>query len=150
MTTMPLAQVKALLLVASHLSGYPIPAGMDPPAVFLVSPREMAIEACGGDSLLGCEVIGFYEYPDSGHERIMVDANEAQAEHSASAIAVHELTHWLQYHNWLNPADQSCPREFLREYEAYLAGYRYEVIYERAKAPASFSLPGLECQFTVK
>ena len=144
---MPVSQVKSLLLIASHISGYPIPSEAPPP-VYLATPQEIAHEACADDPLsqLSCSIIGFYEYPIPGQtERIVIDNNADVAGHSANSIAVHELTHWLQYRNWKNPDDHSCPREFLREYQAYLAGFTYEVQYEHQAPPEGFDTPQVSC-----
>lgn len=147
MEVMGAAQVKSLLLIASQLSGYPIPAD-PPPPIQVVTPVEMARQA---DEL---GVIGFYHPPgdeDDPVERIVIDGDEANANHSRNAIAVHELTHWLQYHNWVNPDSNECPREFRREYEAYLTGFRYEFIYEHKNADRHvFMVPPVLCDFTVK
>lgn len=150
---MDVAQVHALLLIASHLSGYPIPKDAQPPPVEEVTYEEMAKEACNSDLLsqLSCPILGFFQFPNlvdgnDGKEHIKVLSDNSQ--HSANAIAVHELTHWLQYHNWANPDSRICPREFLREYQAYFAGFRYEVIYEHKSPPEVIDVPGVECAYT--
>jgi hypothetical protein len=119
------------------------------PPVYVVTTQEMVKEGCDDSEaakLLGCGILGFYQYPP--HERIIAEDNVERTRHSVNAILVHELTHWLQHHNWVGPDLTYCPREFLREYEAYLAGYRYEVIYEHVKAPEEFVVPAVDCPFS--
>lgn len=143
---MPLAQVKSLLIIASQLSGYPIPKDVPLPPVMEANTQEIAKEACDDSALtqvMGCGVIGFYEPKTaSGPERIFVVTEGA--DQSVNSIAVHELTHFLQYHNWPNPSSRVCPREFRREYEAYTAGIEYTVKYEH-KQPEPYQIPGLIC-----
>jgi hypothetical protein len=149
---MPVAQVKALLVIASQISGYPIVHEDKLPPVYLVTAKEMVHEGCEDNpmaTVLGCPIIGLYAYPVDGQvERIVVEDDKEASGHSANAILVHELTHWLQHQNWTFPDLHYCPREFLREYEAYLAGFRYEVIYEHVTASPSFTTPEVECPFT--
>lgn len=138
MNIMAPAQVKSLLIIASQLSGYPIPADPLPP-VEIVNAREMAKDGCE-DETRPCGIIGFFEFK-TGNIEIL---NDPSAGHSINTITVHELTHWLQFHNWPNPESRACPREYLREYQAYLAGYKYEVTYE-GKTVEEFQTPGVVC-----
>lgn len=137
---MAAAQVKTLLLIASHLSGYPIPDNVPLPTVGEVSYNEITHDAC--DDQIPCGVIGFFDFQTG---KIEVIDSPDYSEHSVNAIAVHELTHWLQFHNWENPESRQCPREYLREYQAYLAGFKYEVIFEGKKV-TEFQTPGVVCE----
>ena len=143
------SQVKALLMIASQLSGYPIPQNTPDPVVISVSAKEMAKDECGGDdglSVIMCPILGFYEWPiltgkDARPERIWVRADAGSD--SENAITVHELTHWLQWHNGFHP--EQCPEKFKIEYEAYTATLKYQITYEGAPIPESYSTPGVEC-----
>jgi hypothetical protein len=143
------SQVKSLLMIASQLSGYPIPQNIPDPVVISVSAPEMAKDECGGDDALNvimCPILGFYEWPiatgkDARPERIWVRADAGSG--SQNAITVHELTHWLQYHNGFHPA--KCPDLFLIEYQAYTVTLEYQVVYENAPIPESYGVPGVSC-----
>ena len=143
------SQVKALLMIASQLSGYPIPQNTPDPVVISVSAKEMAKDECGGDdglSVIMCPILGFYEWPiasgkDARPERIWVRSDAGSD--SQNAITVHELTHWLQWHNGFHP--EQCPEKFKIEYEAYTATLKYQITYENLAIPESYSTPGVEC-----
>jgi hypothetical protein len=143
MNLMMPSQVKSLLMIASQLSGYPIPANVDAPAVETVTSREMSKDVCGGE--LFCGVQGYFEHAEDAddhkiHIRVIVDAEVD----SLNAITIHELTHWLQYVNWKNPHERSCPREYLREYQAYWTGLAYQITYEGKATPEFINMPPFE------
>jgi len=149
-TVMMGSQVKSLLLIASQLSGYPIPADAPTPVVTEVTAPEMAKDQCGGDDplhVLMCPLLGFYEWPTTNDanigtrpERIVI---RSDAEDSANTIAVHELTHWLQFHNGFHPT--TCPDLFLIEYQAYTVTMKYMVTYEGVAIPEEYGVPGVSC-----
>ena len=147
------SQVKSLLLIASQLSGYPIPAD-PPPVVTEVTRVEMAIDECGGGdplSVLTCPLLGFYEWPVAVGENPKIPGraerlwilDEGESEESANAIAVHELTHWLQWHNGFHPTQ--CPELFQVEYQAYTVTLKYKVMYENYQIPEAYGVPGVSC-----
>lgn len=137
------AQVKTLLIIASAISGYPVPANAKLPVIQEVTPKEMSQDACE-EPTLPCPVIGFFDF-ETGAIEVEDSPN---AGHSVNSIAVHELTHWLQFQNWERPASRECPREYLREYQAYLAGFEYERIYE-GKVIDEFQTPGVVCDMPI-
>lgn len=156
MNIMGLPQVKSLLIIASQLSGYPIPADAQPPPIELLTRVEMAKDVCADNAVaqLTCPVLGFFQFPNfvdgnDGKEHIRILNDEGYTGESVNAITIHELTHWLQYHNWDHPDSRECPRELKREYEAYTASARYEVVYEHKEPPKSIELPGVVCPFNV-
>jgi len=142
-------QVKTLLMLTSQLSGYPIPTDVPLPEIKVMTDAEMAKEACDGDLL--CPVIGFFQHPEDADDHKEHIGIAIEDGFDLNATAIHELTHWLQYHNWPQPHDRRCPREFLREFEAYEAGMRYSVTYQHAVPPKDgISFPGTTCPYTEK
>lgn len=148
MTIMPAAQVKALLVIASQLSGYPIPP--DPlPTVELMTQPEMTKAACDDDpvtQLTGCGMLGFFNGANGELAVNAEEGGEVGSEQSTNTITVHELTHWLQWHN--HAWHKDCPARFLIEFEAYKVGLTYQVKYEGRPAPAGFEIPPTACPFT--
>jgi hypothetical protein len=146
---MPIAQEKSLLLLASQLSGYPIPDKATPPRIEKVSIVEMGRLACGEkhdvfEEIFACPIVGFFQWPIEGKPmRIVIRFDDP--DNTINSISVHELTHWLQWVNWENPIDQSCPREFLREYQAYRTELAYDITYENKPIPKVFDIPPMEC-----
>jgi hypothetical protein len=132
------ALVLRLLLIVSQLSGYTVPSG-PPPEVVLLTRVEMATLACSphnasnigpwGDGMLPHEecltVIG-RAYDDE--ERVYVEDDFEDSHFTARSIAVHELTHWMQWkHAW---SGYDCTRARARESEAYRVQEQYIRKYE--------------------
>jgi hypothetical protein len=100
----------ALYSYALILSGLP-PA--PPPELILEPPEFFWVHACGGQR---CPVIGWY--PESGGNVIYV-SDRLNFENKVSAsIIVHEMVHYLQYHNQ-QFTDTSCSHSLDLERQAY-------------------------------
>lgn len=120
---MTLAHLKMLLLIASQLSGLPIPEGAQLPAVYIEDDAQLQRDYCGGES--NCiDVYGYYRKPIN---EIRVSNNPLPF--STDAVLVHELTHWLERKNGLNQGDnETC----LDEAFAYNIENRYIIEIERS------------------
>lgn len=120
------AKMKALLVIAAHLTGYPIPPGAPPVGIELTT-AEMRVFA-DDDTTIGMTrdrvdvifvdvefAVASSKYPDLGGP-------------DEDSILIHELTHWLQAHN--GQAGYECPRILDREREAYAVQTRFAREYE--------------------
>jgi hypothetical protein len=67
----------------------------------------------------------------------------SDSQEDADTVAIHELTHWLQFHNGFHP--MKCPQSFLIEYQAYTVTWIYKVKYKHVAIPDDYDVPGVNC-----
>ena len=128
MTTIAAAKMKALLLIAAHLSGWPVP-NEPPPIGYEVTSFEMSVISQDDEG----ETIGLTrDMVDVVF--INVEAARVASNHpelgtpDEDSILVHELTHWLQAKNGMK--GYKCPVILKREIQAYAVQTRYAKEYE--------------------
>jgi hypothetical protein len=100
----------ALYSYALILSGLP---AVPPPELQLEPPGFFVIHACGGHP---CPVVGWY--PETGGNVIYVSERLDFNNKVSDSIIVHEMVHYLQYHNQ-QFTDTSCSHSLDLERQAY-------------------------------
>jgi hypothetical protein len=126
------ALVLKLALIASNLSGYPMPE-TPIPVIHLLSTADFDKKFCPKNPSDCYDLLGYYRDDDE----IWVDSQQSDDwvyRAGQNSVFIHELVHWLQDHNGMN--DLSCVTKRVREYEAYTVQNRYIVEYEHLDVEA--------------
>jgi hypothetical protein len=105
-----------LIVAASAISGYPVPA--DYPDVALIAHEELEQQACGQP----CRVYG---WAPPGSIIYLDNRLDLEGNLFAKSILVHELTHYLQQESGKYGQRVSCREWIEREREAYLVQFRW-------------------------
>ena len=130
------AILAALLVWASQLSGYPLPA--EPPAVRFDSHDFFVENVCFGQE---CNVVGWYD--DAG--TIFIDERYRDVDDQfAKSLLVHEFTHYLQHENGAFQPP-SCNLNIAREKEAYEIQNRF--IVARLSGLEPIRPPNITCDY---
>lgn len=124
---MTVAEIAQLMVIASRLSGVPMPADGELPFVFFQTDAEVQQAFCEG----GKNCIQVYAFTRAKLKEIHI--SDSLGPYSQQTIVVHELTHWLQYKAGMN--QEGLGGGCLNEQLAQATEARYMLEYEHKKDP---------------